>query len=131
MNTKTRATLSYVHLQESDTPDYGLPWLYNTVAPGPIGITITDFPNENYLKTNDDILTLKVEHEFSPNRESAHHCAGGELSAAGADYGAADLLECAGERAGGWDCGVAADVGGESDAAVPLYGCEQSEHDSR
>jgi catecholate siderophore receptor len=67
LNTKTRATLNYVHLQESDTPDYGLPWLNNTVAQGPIRHSYYGFPDENYLKTNDDILTLKVEHEFSPN----------------------------------------------------------------
>ncbi|HTD96832.1 MAG TPA: TonB-dependent siderophore receptor [Edaphobacter sp.] len=67
MNTKTRATLSYVHLTESDTPDYGLPWLINKVAPGSIRHNYYGFPDQNYLKTNDDILTLKVEHEFSPN----------------------------------------------------------------
>jgi catecholate siderophore receptor len=66
-NTKTRGTLNYVHLQENDSPDYGLPWLNNTVAQGPIRHSYYGFPNENYLKTNDDILTLKVEHEFSPN----------------------------------------------------------------
>jgi catecholate siderophore receptor len=58
--------LNYVHLQENDTPDYGLPWFNNAVAPGPIRHDYYGFPNENYLQTNDDILTLKVEHEFSP-----------------------------------------------------------------
>ncbi len=67
LNTKTRATLSYVHLQDCDTPDYGVPWLNNTVAPGPIRHNYYGFPNENYLDTNDDIMTLKAEHEFSPN----------------------------------------------------------------
>jgi catecholate siderophore receptor len=67
LNTKTPATLSYVHLQENDTPDYGLPWFNNTVAPGPIRHGYYGFPDENYLQTNDDILTLKVEHEFSPS----------------------------------------------------------------
>ena len=67
LNTKTRATLNYVHLQDQDTPDYGLPWLNNIVAPGPIRHDYYGFHNENYLNTNDDILTLKVEHEFSPN----------------------------------------------------------------
>jgi catecholate siderophore receptor len=67
LNTKTRATLSYVHLQDWDTPDYGLPWLNNTVAPGPIRHNYYGFPNENYLDTNDDIMTLRAEHEFSPN----------------------------------------------------------------
>ena len=59
--------MNYVHLQESDTPDYGLPWFNNTTAPGPIRHSYYGFPDKNYLQTNDDILTLKVEHEFSPN----------------------------------------------------------------
>jgi catecholate siderophore receptor len=64
INTKTRATLSYVHLSEDDTPDYGLPWLFNTIAPANRH-SYFGFPDENYLKTNDDILTLKVNHDFS------------------------------------------------------------------
>ncbi|MBB5318738.1 TonB-dependent siderophore receptor [Tunturibacter empetritectus] len=67
LNTKTRATLSYLHMTESDTPDYGLPWFNNAVAPGSIRHSYYGFPDENYLKTNDDILTFKAEHEFSPN----------------------------------------------------------------
>ena len=66
MNTNTRATLSYEHLSEDDTPDYGLPWLFNKLAPADRH-SYFGFRDENYLKTNDDILTLKVEHEFSPN----------------------------------------------------------------
>jgi catecholate siderophore receptor len=67
MNTKTRATLSYMHLTESDTPDYGLPWFGNQLAPGVNRHSYFGFADENYLKTNDDIATLKAEHEFSPN----------------------------------------------------------------
>ena len=67
LNTKTRATLNYFHLQENDTPDYGLPWFNNAPAPGAIRHNYYGFPDENYLQTNDDIMTLKVEHEFSPN----------------------------------------------------------------
>jgi catecholate siderophore receptor len=66
MDTKTRATLSYVHLSEDDTPDYGLPWLFNKLAPANRH-SYFGFPDENYLKTNDDIMTLMVEHEFSPS----------------------------------------------------------------
>ena len=67
LNTKTRATLNYVHLQDNDTPDYGLPWLNNAVAPGPIRHDYYGFPNENYLQTNVDIMTLNADHEFSPS----------------------------------------------------------------
>ena len=63
MNTKTRATLSYMHLSEDDTPDYGLPWLFNKLSPADRH-SYFGFRDENYLKTNDDIMTLKVEHEF-------------------------------------------------------------------
>lgn len=65
LGTKTPATLSYVHLTEDDTPDYGLPWLFNGVAPANRQ-SYFGFRDENYLKTSDDILTLRVEHEFSP-----------------------------------------------------------------
>jgi catecholate siderophore receptor len=65
MDTKTRATLSYVHLSEDDTPDYGLPWLFNKLAPADRH-SYFGFRDENYLKTSDDILTLKADHEFRP-----------------------------------------------------------------
>jgi catecholate siderophore receptor len=67
MDTKTPATLSYMHLSENDTPDYGLPWFMNELAPGVNRHSYFGFPDENYLKTNDNILTLRAEHEFSPN----------------------------------------------------------------
>jgi len=66
LGTKTPATLSYVHLSENDTPDYGLPWLFNGVAPADRH-SYFGFPDENYLKTSDEILTLRVRHDFSPN----------------------------------------------------------------
>lgn len=66
MNTATRATLSYVHLSEDDTPDYGLPWLYNRPAPANRR-SYFGFPDENYLKTNDNILTLRAERDLSPS----------------------------------------------------------------
>jgi catecholate siderophore receptor len=66
MNGQTHGTLSYMHLSEDDTPDYGLPWLFNKLAPADRH-SYFGFPDQNYLKTNDDILTLKAGHEFSPN----------------------------------------------------------------
>jgi catecholate siderophore receptor len=66
LRTRTPATLSYEHLSENDTPDYGLPWLFNGVAPANRH-SYFGFADENYLKTNDDVLTLKVEHDFTSN----------------------------------------------------------------
>jgi catecholate siderophore receptor len=66
MNANTRATLSYVHLNADDTPDYGMPWLYNKLAPADRH-SYFGFPDENYIRTNDDIMTLKAAHDFSPS----------------------------------------------------------------
>jgi len=65
MDTRTHATLSYVHLSEDDTPDYGLPWQFNHLA-GADRHSYFGFKDENYLKTNDDILTLRAQHDFKP-----------------------------------------------------------------
>ena len=35
LGTTTRLTLSYLHLQSDDNPDYGIPWLFN--GPAPVG----------------------------------------------------------------------------------------------
>jgi catecholate siderophore receptor len=65
MNKNTHATLSYMHLNEDDTPDYGLPWLFNKVAPSDRH-SYFGFPDQNRIKTNDDIMTLRASHDFSP-----------------------------------------------------------------
>lgn len=65
MNTPTRATLSYEHLTENDTPDYGLPWQFSHLS-GANRHSYFGFQDANYLKTSDDILTLKVSHDFRP-----------------------------------------------------------------
>ncbi len=70
LNSQTHATLSYVHLTESDIPDYGLPWLYNKLAPGVnrhsyFGFAPQNGTDSNFLRTSDDILTLRAERQFS------------------------------------------------------------------
>lgn len=65
LSAKTHATLSYVHLSENDTPDYGLPWLFNGPAPANHN-SYFGFPDANNLRTSDDVLTLRAEHDFSP-----------------------------------------------------------------
>ena len=57
-------TISYFHMTESDTPDYGLPWLLNGLAPGVKRSSYFGFPDANYLRTEDDVMTLKANHTF-------------------------------------------------------------------
>ena len=64
LGTPTRLTLNYLHEQQDDTPDYGLPWLNN--APAPVRReNYYGFKGDNYLKTIADIATVKVEHDIS------------------------------------------------------------------
>lgn len=66
MNGPTRETISYLHLTENDTPDYGLPWLINKPAPASRHAYF-GFPDSNYLRADVDALTGKLEHEFKPD----------------------------------------------------------------
>ena len=65
MNTPTRKTLSYFHLTENDTPDYGLPWLFNGIAPANRHAYF-GLPDSNYLRANVDVVTAKLDHDFRP-----------------------------------------------------------------
>ncbi|HEY4010788.1 MAG TPA: TonB-dependent receptor [Acidobacteriaceae bacterium] len=67
MNNPTRLTISYFHFTESDTPDYGLPWFFNQLAPGVNRHSYFGLPDSNHLDTNDDIVTLKANHTFANN----------------------------------------------------------------
>jgi catecholate siderophore receptor len=67
MNAPSKLTVSYFHFTESDTPDYGLPWFENKLAPGVNRHAYFGFPDENFLRTNDDILTVKANHSFTPS----------------------------------------------------------------
>jgi catecholate siderophore receptor len=59
----TRLTLSYLHIDENDIPDYGIPWLLNEPAPVPrqnyYGFL------DDYLRTSVDLETVKLEHDFN------------------------------------------------------------------
>ena len=64
--TDTRLTFDYYHLQSYDTPDYGIPWMNGT--PAPVGHTsYYGYKDSDYFRTNVDILTGKVEHDFNDN----------------------------------------------------------------
>ncbi len=64
LGTDTRLTLNYLHQQEYDTPDYGLPWLYSRPAPVKSS-TFYGFKDRDYLRTDVDVFTAKLEHDFS------------------------------------------------------------------
>ena len=65
----TRVILSYLHFTESDTPDYGLPWFFNGLAPGVNRHAYYGFPDTNFLRTNDDIVTLRANRTFRNNMD--------------------------------------------------------------
>jgi catecholate siderophore receptor len=65
IGTKNRATISYFHLTENDTPDYGIPWLLNRPAPGVRRSSYFGFRDANILKTNDDIITLRLDKDIN------------------------------------------------------------------
>lgn len=60
----TRLTLSYLHEQADDTPDYGVPWFFDHPAPVPRE-NYYGFEHGNFLKTDVDMGTAKLEHDFS------------------------------------------------------------------
>ncbi|MGA2712065.1 MAG: TonB-dependent siderophore receptor [Bryobacteraceae bacterium] len=64
IGTPTRLTFSYFHQTGDDIPDYGIPWLFN----GPASVNRTNyygFSKGNFLRTYDDIGTIKAEHDFN------------------------------------------------------------------
>ncbi len=64
LGTATRWTFSYLHENEDDIPDYGIPWLFN--GPAPVNRhNYYGLEDGNYLRTYDDIGTIKLEHDFS------------------------------------------------------------------
>jgi catecholate siderophore receptor len=64
LGTQTRWTFSYFHQNADDNPDYGIPWLFNGPAPVPHH-NYYGFKKGNYLRTYDDIGTVRVEHSVS------------------------------------------------------------------
>jgi catecholate siderophore receptor len=75
LGTPTRIIFSYLHQTEYDIPDYGLPWVYQASPgtaqaigrPAPLSLTQSNyygFENGNYLRTNADVATAKIEHDF-------------------------------------------------------------------
>lgn len=72
LGTPTRMTFSYLHQSEYDVPDYGLPWLYQSASGArsatahPAAVSAGNFygfENGDYLRTNVDVVTAKLEHD--------------------------------------------------------------------
>ncbi len=63
LGTTTRTTLSYLHQNEDNVPDYGLPWLFN--QPAPVNRNNYYGLPGNFLRTYADIGTAKVEHDVN------------------------------------------------------------------
>lgn len=62
-NSPTRYLVTYLHEGENSTPDYGLPYfLYK--LPDVNRRNYYGFAEDNFLRTNPDIVTGKVEHDF-------------------------------------------------------------------
>ena len=64
LGTANRLTASYFHFGEDDIPDYGIPWYFNRPSPVPRH-NYYGFRDGNYLRTDVDMVTLKVEHDIS------------------------------------------------------------------
>lgn len=75
LGTPTRFTFDYLHQSEYDVPDYGLPWIYQPTGgatglahPAPLDATSGNFygfKNSDFLRTNVDIITAKIEHDLN------------------------------------------------------------------
>jgi catecholate siderophore receptor len=65
LNSPTHGSLSYFHITEDDTPDYGLPWLYNKLAPANRH-SYFGFPSNNDLRADVNVVTGKIDHDFIP-----------------------------------------------------------------
>lgn len=60
----TRLVLGYFHLSADDTPDYGIPWLFD--GPAPVERrNYYGFRETNFLRTSADVGTARFEHEFN------------------------------------------------------------------
>jgi len=64
LGTDTRVRFNYFHQQEYDTPDYGIPWLNGKPAPVNRN-TFYGFSESDHFRTNVDIGTARVEHDFN------------------------------------------------------------------
>ena len=60
----TRIIISGLNQQADDIPDYGIPWLFNNPAPVSRNNYYGFENGGNYLRTRDNIATVRAEHDF-------------------------------------------------------------------
>jgi catecholate siderophore receptor len=63
LETKTRFVVSYLNQSSNDTPDYGIPFLLSRPAPMDRK-NYYGFKDGNFLDTNIDVFTAKIEHDL-------------------------------------------------------------------
>lgn len=63
LGTENRLVLSFLHQQESDRPDYGLPYFRG--APAPVARSNYYGFTSDFLRTTADIATARFEHDFT------------------------------------------------------------------
>jgi catecholate siderophore receptor len=63
LDTDTTFTLKYLHQQEDNIPDYGVPFLFDKPAPVAQD-SYYGLPSDDRFKTEVDVVTARVEHRF-------------------------------------------------------------------
>jgi catecholate siderophore receptor len=63
LGTANRLTAGYFHFNENDIPDYGIPWYFNRAAQV-ARHNYYGFRDGNYLRTDVDMVTVKMEHDI-------------------------------------------------------------------
>jgi catecholate siderophore receptor len=63
LGTPTRLTASYLHQSEDNVPDYGLPWYFG--RPAPVERNTFYGHDSDWLETDVDVATVRIEHDFS------------------------------------------------------------------
>jgi catecholate siderophore receptor len=66
IDTATTVTLKYLHQQEDNMPDYGLPFIFDRPVPVPRD-TFYGLPDDDRFKTRVDVITGRVQHLFNNN----------------------------------------------------------------
>ena len=85
LGTSTRLTLSYLHEQADDNPDYGIPWLFN--GPAPVGRQITTASSTATFSAPTSTSPLRrLEHDVNSHDQSKQPGALRPLQTRGADH---------------------------------------------